>query len=185
MKLAEQNRQLTHFQLILMRCIANGHEKEGDICRILHTTPTIMKAQIQELKRLNCIVKHGFLLKRWKLTDEGINRMIGQGFVPEIPPAESKAAFEKQEIRHTSTLGTGFKLTFGGLIGIFAAWIVIGGIASLIYWAGYNFVIKQHIPSEILPYLPFGNLLIDVVLGFMTAAAFFLPLRRKFGFQKH
>jgi len=160
-------------QLHVLRAISQGYCRASRIREVLRVSASTLKQQVDELKCMGLITKEGLLSRSWKLTVKGMDILGSYGFSPEIPPPSSTQT-RRTEIRHTSTIGTGFKLAFGALIGIFVAWLVIGCVASLFFWFGYQFLIRHY-----LPYIPLDNPLVDLALGFMASTAFFLPLRNR------
>lgn len=191
-QMAEQ--PLTWSQLIILRAVANGHADKGQICAVLNITRRALGEQIAELTSRGLVQEDGLILKSLRITPFGMDTLATYGHQPDIPEPSSfegshggevrqgagQARGEtRQEIRHTTTLGTGFKLVFGGTIGLFAALVVIWLIISIAYWVGYYFLIKPHIPAFLLPYLPFGNFPVALLLGLVTSVAFFRSLLRR------
>jgi hypothetical protein len=86
---------------------------------------------------------------------------------------------QRNETRITTTFGTAFKVAFGAILGIFVGVVTVGAIASLIYWAGYTFIIRNYVPAQLLPYIPLDNPLVDIILGLLTSVALFIPLRSR------
>jgi len=174
-----QENRFSNFHLILLRCISSGHKNEEQISRTLNTDETIIKRKMEELVKHGLVKKHGLILKKLRLTDIGINLISDYGYTPKVQLTKHPLRIQKQEIKHThtTTFGTGFKLVFSAIMGIFFTWFCVGMVTSLIYWSGYYFIIRKYIPSAILPYIPLENPLVFIFLGLMTSAALFLPYK--------
>ncbi|MGQ9514582.1 MAG: hypothetical protein ACUVTL_05975 [Thermoproteota archaeon] len=103
------------------------------------------------------------------------------GWKADTPRAPNISPVQVNETRVTTTLGTAFKVSLGAVLGIFVGVVTVGAIASLTYWAIYNFVIKGSISSQFLSYVPLENPLVDLILGQLTSAALFKFLSPKLG----
>jgi hypothetical protein len=165
-------------QLYILRSIANGHESERSIQRTIRVTASTTRQQIQELRSTGFIEKAG-LARGWRLTKAGVDTLSSFGWEPEISHRNNRSSTQKNETRITTTFGTAFKVAFGAMLGIFTGYVAVGAAASLIYWAGYNFIIKDYVPAQLLPYIPLDNPLIDFVLGLMTSAVLFAASRTR------
>jgi predicted transcriptional regulator len=176
-----QNNQFSNFHLILLRCISSGYKDEKQIGQTLNTDKEIVKRKIEELVKRGLIKRHGLISKKLRLTDTGVNLMSYYGHMPQVQLTKPQSEVQKQEIKqmHTTTFGTRFKLVFGTIMGIFFSWLIIGMIASLIYWTGYYFIIRKYVPPAILTYIPLENPLVFIFLGLNTSAAIFLPIKRQ------
>jgi predicted transcriptional regulator len=175
---------ITWSQLCILEAISKGYHNESHLRRTLNASKVTIQREIKELESMGLIEKEGFPRRRYKLTSNGINSLVANGRISPIVPASKIGQIDKKEVKVTSTLGTGFKLALGVIMGIFTAWLVIGVVASLVYWLTYQLLIKSYIPSTFLPYIPLENPWVDVLLGLATATALFLPLRRKITFGK-
>lgn len=173
-----EKQNISWTQLHILRAIANGHESESSIQRTIRATASTTRQQILELRSTGFIEKAG-LARGWRLTNTGINTLSSFGWEPEISYRNSKSSIQKNETRITTTFGTAFKVAFGAMLGIFTGYVTVGAAASLIYWAGYNFIIKDYVPAQLLPYIPLDNPLIDFALGLMTSAVLFTALRTR------
>lgn len=171
------NELVSWSQLYILRAIGQGYCHERRIREVLHVSGSMLRQQINELKCMGLITKEGPLSRSWKLTIKGMDVLGSYGFTPDIHSRKTQT--QKTEVKHTSTIKTGFKLAFGALLGIFAAWLLIGCLGSIAYWFVYHFLIKNYVPSFLLPYIPLDNLVVDLILGFTTSTAFFLPLRNR------
>jgi DNA-binding Lrp family transcriptional regulator len=166
-------------QLHILMAIATGHERERSIQRIVRVKANELRQQIRELESKGLIEKTGLILKSWKLTATGVDVVSAYGWQPNIPQTNSRSSVQRNETRITTTFGTAFKAALGVMLGIFAGVVVIGTVSSFVYWAAYTFIIRNHVPSQLLPYLPLDNPLVDVILGMMTTLTFFIPLRNR------
>jgi len=173
-----ENQTVNWTQLYILRAIANGYEREKDIKRIVRITTNTLRQQIRELESRGFIEKTGLILKSWRLTRNGIDLISTNGW--QLPPQiNTQHSAQRNETRITTSFGTAFKVAFAAILGIFAGLIAVGAIASIIYWAGYTFIIKNYVPAQLLPYIPLDNPLIDFILGLLTSVALFIPLRSK------
>jgi len=175
---------ITESQLCILDAISKGYHNEKNLRRTLNASKATIQREIKELESKGLIEKEGFPRRRYKLTSNGINSLVANGRISPIVPASEIGQIDKKEVKVTSTLGTGFKLSIGVIMGIFTAWLVIGAVASLIYWLTYQLLIRNYIPSTFLPYIPLENPWINVLLGLATATAIFLPFRRRIKFAK-
>lgn len=164
-------------QLYILRAIANGHEHERNIRRIVNVTANTLRQQLRELRSKGFIEKTGPILGSWKLTEEGVNTLALYGWEPTIPQRNAQKPIQRSETRITTTFGTAFKASFAAVFGIFIAIIAVGAVASITYWVGYNLIIKNYVPPKLLPYIPLDNPLIAIILGLLTSIALFIPLR--------
>lgn len=174
-----EGQNISWAQLYILMAIANGHERERSIQRIVRVTANELRQQIRELESNRCIEKTGQVLRSWKLTQTGVDVVSAYGWQPNIPQTNTRPSVQRNETRITTTFGTALKVAFAAILGIFAGIVVVGAIASLIYWAGYTFIIKNYVPAQLLPYIPFDNPLFDIILGLLTSVALFIPLRRR------
>jgi DNA-binding MarR family transcriptional regulator len=174
-----ENQPVNRTQLYILMAIANGCEREKEIQRIVRLTATTLKQQIRELELTGCIEKTGLILKSWRLTQNGLEAL--SAYATQLPQIITQPFQHRSETKITTSFGTAFKTAFAATLGIFAGIIAIGAIASIIYWAGYTFIIKNYVPSSLLPYIPLDNPLVDFILGLATSATLFPPLRNKFG----
>jgi len=165
-------------QLHILMAIANGHERERSIQRIVRFTTETLKQQIHELDSKGLIENTGMVRRSWKLTQTGVDVVSSYGWQPNIPQTNTQPSVQRNETRITTTFGTAFKVAFAAILGIFTGIVVVGAVASFIYWAGYTFIIKNFVPPQLLPYIPLDNPLVDIILGLLTSVALFLPLRR-------
>jgi len=175
---------ITWSQLCILEAISKGYQNESHLRRTLNASKATIEREIKQLESIGLIEKEGLLRRKYKLTSDGINSLVANGRISPIVPANRIGQIDKKEVKVTSTLETGFKLAFGVIMGVFTAWLMIGIVASLIYWLTYQLLIRNHIPSAFLPYIPLENPWFDVLLGLATATAVFLPLRRRFKFAK-
>jgi len=174
-----EGQNISWAQLHILIAIANGHEHERSIQRIVRVTANALKQQIQELDSEGLIEKTGMVRRSWKLTQTGVDVVSSYGWQPNIPQTNTRPSVQRNETRITTTFGTAFKVAFAAILGIFAGIVVVGAIASLIYWAGYTFIIKNYVPAQLLPYIPLDNPLVDIILGLLTSVAIFMPLRSR------
>jgi len=170
-------------QLGILEAISKGYHNGSQLRRALNASKATIQREIEELESRGLIEKEGFP-RRYKLTSYGINFLVKNGQISPIVPANQIGQIDKKEIKVTSTFGTAFKLAFGVIMGIFTAWLIIGVVASLIYWLTYQLLIRNYIPSTLLLYIPLENPWVDILLGLITATAIFLPLRKRIKFAK-
>jgi hypothetical protein len=90
------------------------------------------------------------------------------------PPKEKKPKAHLTKFDVSWWLG--FKLIFGALLGLFFGWLLISGVAALIYCAVYTFLLQPYVPASILPWVPFSNPLVDFALGVISGTWFFLKI---------
>ena len=152
-----ENQNISWTQLYVLMAIANGHERERIIQRVVNVTANTLRQQIQELKSKGFIEKTGLIQRSWKLTKKGVDELSLYDWEPNIPQGNSQPSVQKNETKITTTFGTAFKLAFGAILGIFVGMVVVGAIASFIYWAGYTFIIRNYVPAQLLPYIPLDN----------------------------
>jgi hypothetical protein len=164
-------------QLHVLRAIGNGHDSLGRIRRVVRIGRHALGEQVDEMIGRGLIDREG-LMRRLRLTPRGVDALTTYGFPPDVQPTRNQATIQRQEIRHTTNIRTGFSIAFGLISGLFVGWLLIAALSSIIYWAGYTFVLKNYVPSFLLPYVPLDNFLVDLVFGLVTATAVFLPLRR-------
>lgn len=162
-------------ELYILRAIGNGHDSVGRIRRVVRIGRHALQEQIDEVVGRGFIVREG-LTKRLRLTPQGVNTLTTFGFQPDVQP--NQAPIQRQEIRYTTNMRTGFSVAFGLITGLFLGWLLLAALSSIIFWAGYAFVLKNYVPSFMLPYVPLDNFVVDLVLGIVTATAVFLPVRR-------
>ena len=116
------------------------------------------------------LTKEGFW-KRLYITPKAYDQ------VPRLPNRIHK---EKKPKTHTSKFDVSwwlsFKLIFGALLGLFFGWLLISGLAAVIYWAVYTFFLQPYVPASILPWVPFSNPLVDFALGVISSTWFFLKI---------
>jgi len=174
-----EDQNISWTQLHILIAIANGHEQERSIQRIVRMAANALKQQIRELESNGFIERTGLILRSWKLTKTGVDLVSSCGWQPNIPQTNNRPPVQRNETRITTTFGTAFKVAFAAVLGIFAGIVVVGAIASFIYWAGYTFIIKNYVPPQLVPYIPLDNPLVDIILGLLTTVALFIPLRRQ------
>jgi len=174
-----EDQNISWAQVHILMAISNGHETERSIQRTVRVTLNVLRQQIRQLESRGLIEKTGLFLRSWKLTEAGVDVVSAYGRQPNNPETNIQPSVQKNETRITTTFGTAFKAAFGAILGIFAGIVVVGAIASFIYWAGYTFIIRSFVPSQLLPYIPLDNPLVDIILGLLTSAALFIPLRSR------
>jgi len=174
-----EDRNISWTQLYILTAIADGHECERSIRRVVRVTAGTLRQQIQELNFKGFIEKTGLIRRGWRPTKTGVDLLSLYGWEPNILRRNTQPSVQKNETKITTTFGTAFKVAFGAILGIFAGIVVVGVIASLIYWAGYTFIIRNYVPSQLLPYIPLDNPLVDIILGLLTSVALFIPLRSR------
>ena len=95
--------------------------------------------------------------------------------VPKLPnriPKEKKTRSTKFDV----SWWLSFKLIFGALLGLFFGWLLISGLAAIIYWAAYTYFLQPYVPASILPWVPFKNPIVDFALGIISGTWFFLKV---------
>jgi DNA-binding HxlR family transcriptional regulator len=176
-----EGQNISWSQLHILMAIANGHETERNVQRTVRVTSNVLRQQLRQLESMGLIEKTGLFLRSWKLTEVGVDVASRYGWQPDIPRTNIQPPVQRNETRITTTFGTAFKVAFGAILGIFAGLVVVGAIASFVYWAGYTFIIRSYVPSQLLPYIPLDNPIVDIVLGLLTSVALFIPSRNKPG----
>jgi hypothetical protein len=129
------------------------------------------------------------------LQDE-VERMVADGYVTvegfrkhlhitpkaydQVPRLPNRIPKEKKPKTHATKVDVSwwlsFKLIFGALLGLFFGWLLISGLAALIYWAAYTFFLQPYMPANILPWVPFKNPIVDFALGIISGTWFFLKI---------
>ncbi len=176
---------LTRSQLYILEAISKGHQDERLLRHALGASKATIQQATDELEAMGLIQKDGLFRRRYRLTSGGINSLVADGRQSALISANQLGQSDKKEIKVTSTLGTGFKLAFGVIMGVFMAWLVIGVVASIIYWLTYQLLIRHYVPTTLLAYVPLENLWINVLLGLATATVLFLPLRKRIKLTKN
>ena len=178
--MSEENGEVHHpdwSRLSILRAIANGHDREKRIRNTLRMATSDLRQQLEELESEGFIEQEGTIVRRWRLTPSGVNALYTYGYTQEIHSTRSNV--HTQEIRHTTTFGSGFKLVLGALMAFLVFWAIIGVFSALLYWVIYHLLCKQYIPQFLQSYIPFDNILIDLILGFVTATIVIAPLRKR------
>ena len=99
--------------------------------------------------------------------------------VPRLPnrmPKEKKTKAKTHATNFDVSWWLSFKLIFGALLGLFFGWLLISGLAALIYWAAYTYFLAPYVPASILPWVPFKNLIVDLALGIISGTWFFMKI---------
>lgn len=166
---------LSYSQIQVLQAISNGYTTPAAISGTLRISEDDIETSLAELERTNYVIRNSFR-RNYLLTTNGANVIAAH--MPSHVPANSRVQINRSEVRHTTNVRTGFSVTFGGIMGIFAALLAISMIASVVIWLGYHFVLKDMIPTSLLPYVPLDNFLFDFVLSLIGTLSIFLPLRR-------
>jgi DNA-binding HxlR family transcriptional regulator len=174
-----KSQNISRAQLHVLMAIANGHEQERSIQRTVGVTASTLRQQIRKLESRRLIEKTGLVLRSWKLTEQGVDAVSADGWQPDFPQVCAPPSVQRNETRITTTFGTAFKVAFAAILGIFVGVVTVGVLASLVYWAGYTFVVRNYVPARFLPYVPLDNPLVDIMLGLLTSVALFAPLRSR------
>ncbi len=174
-----ENQNISWTQLNILKAIASGHGWERNIQRAVRVTADALRQQIEQLNFKGLIERTGLIQRGWRLTEAGVDLLGMSNMEPNIPQVNTQPPTQRNETRITTTFGTAFKVAFGAMLEIFSGLVVVGAISSLAYWTAYTFILRNCVPSQLLPYVPLDNPFVDIVLGMMTSVAFFLPLRNR------
>lgn len=165
---------LNFAQMQILHFISEGKRSVRAITKSTRITKEQIQQELQELEHLK-FIKRNPIFQNYSLTISGFNLLE---FYDYNSPRIRQSVPTRTEIKHTSNMKTGFGLIFGGILGGFFAWMVISMICSTIIWLSYILYLKQFVPSSLLPYIPFDNFLLDLVISLVSSAMVFLPLRK-------
>jgi hypothetical protein len=184
--MSEDRNGISQTHLYILRAISSGNRTAKQIAFALHLDEGHARHELDLLSDLGFVRYGGILRGTYALTPDAISILADNGYLQEnIPNIAKKPGTQKSEVRHTTTVRASFSLTFGAILGAAAAFLTIGVIASVAYFVGYHFVLKDVIPKELLPIIPMDNFVVDLVLGLLTSLAVFMPFRTRmnpFGF---
>lgn len=170
-------------QRMILEAIAKGYSNERELSDLLNMDKVEVEEELRDMNSKNLIAAYGIWLplikpKKYKLTRLGYKLLFESDFQNEIPRKPMDRSQTKQEIKHTTTMGTGFKLALGGLLGFVFAWILSAALASLLLWVGYRYV-KTMLPTSLVLLLDqyIGNPLIFILIGVILSLSALLKLR--------
>ena len=161
--------QLPPSDLRIIQDIASGRDT---VRMLLKEVGWSRQALLKEVERL---VEDGYV------TTEGFRKHLH--ITPKAydqAPQPDRRPKEKQTQTHPTKFDVSwwlsFKIIFGALLGLFFGWLVISGLAALIYWAAYTYFLAPYLPVSILPWIPFKNPIVDFALGIISGTWFFLKI---------
>lgn len=171
------NDVLNFAQIQILHTISEGETSVRAITKNIRIAKDQIKQELEELEHLK-FVKRNSIFQNYSLTVLGFNSLEHYDYNSNRINNQKP---NHTEIKHTSNMKTGFGLIFGGMLGGFFAWMIISIICSTVIWLSYTFYLKQFVPSSMLPYVPFDNYLLDLILSLVSTALIFLPLRKSSG----
>ena len=165
-----ETQQLPPSDIRIIQDIASGRDTVNSLLEAIGWSKPALKDEVDRMVADGYLTKEGF----WKhlyITPKAFDQ------VPNLPNRPPK---EKKPKAHTTKFDVSwwlsFKLIFGALLGLFFGWLLISGVAALIYWAAYTFLLQPYVPASILPWVPFSNPLVDFALGVISGTWFFLKI---------
>ena len=154
----------------IIQDIASGRDTVNSLLREIGWSKPALRGEVDRMVADGYLTKEGF----WK------HLYITPKAFDQVPNLPSRPPKEKKPKAHTTKFDVSwwlsFKLIFGALLGLFFGWLLISGVAALIYWAAYTFFLQPYVPASILPWVPFSNPVVDFALGVISGTWFFLKI---------
>jgi len=154
----------------IIQDIASGRDTVNSLLEAIGWSKPALRDEVDRMIADGYLTKEGFR-KHLYITPKAYDQ------VPDLqsrPPKEKKPKANSTKFDVSWWLS--FKLIFGALLGLFFGWLLISGVAALIYWAAYTFFLQPYVPVSILPWVPFSNPLVDFALGVISGTWFFLKI---------
>lgn len=184
--MSENGGGIPQTHMYILRAISSGNRTPRQISFALHLDERHARHELDLLSAVGLVKASGVISANYSLTPQAVSILADNGYIQEnIPDLSKKPNMQKSEVRHTTTMRTAFNVSFGAIMGAVIAFLTIGIIASVAYFAGYHLVLKDVIPKELLPIIPMDNFVTDLVLGLLTSLAVLMPFRTRmnpFGF---
>ncbi len=167
---AESQSQLPPSDVRIIQDIASGRDTVNLLLKEIGWSKPALQDEVERMVAEGYVTVEGFR-KRLHITPKAYDQM------PRLPNRIPK---EKKMKTHSTKFDVSwwlsFKLIFGALLGLFFGWLLISGLAALIYWAAYTYFLQPYVPASILPWVPFKNPVVDFALGIISGTWFFLKI---------
>lgn len=155
----------------IIRDIAGGRDTVSLLLKEVGWSKPALRDEVGRLAGEGYVAVEGWR-RRLRITPKAYDR------VPGIPSrlASGRGKSKPKTTRFDVSWWLSFKLVFGALLGLFLGWLLISGLAGLIYWAAYTYMIQPYVPTSLLPWIPFHNPAVDFGLGVLSGTWLFLKL---------
>ena len=154
----------------IIQDIASGRDTVNLLLKEIGWSKPALQDKVEQMVADGYVTVEGFR-KHLYITPKAYDQ------VPRLPNRIPK---EKKPKTHTTKFDVSwwlsFKLIFGALLGLFFGWLLISGLAALIYWATYTYFLQPYVPVSILPWVPFKNPIVDFALGVISGTWLFLKI---------
>jgi hypothetical protein len=141
----------------IIQDIASGRDAVNLLLKEIGWSKPALQDEVQRMVADGYVTVDGFR-RRLHITPKAYDQ------APNLPnriPKEKKP--KTQTSKFDVSWWLSFKIIFGALLGLFFGWLLISGLAALIYWAAYSYLLEPYVPASILPWVPFQNPIVDFV----------------------
>jgi len=155
----------------IIQDIASGRDTIHSLLEEIGWSKPALESEVKRMVTNGYVTLEGFR-RRLRITPKAYDKVGNNRNQLHFGRSKERPNANKFDV----SWGMSFRVVFGALLGLFFGWLLISGLAALIYWAAYTYLLQRYVPAILLPWIPFRNPTIDFALGVLSGTWFFLKI---------